>query len=531
MRMNKSLLTLTLSTLLTAPLSFADEISNIISGIPVFIDDIVAGGPLNYIPDFPQENLDKKKDGYEFNNLIILGDSLSDQGSSGRKYRYIAGGYESPMYLDYLSLAFTGKNAAPADAGGMNYALRGASMLRIQDDRRSIQEQYDLYLKQHDYKADPDSLYVLWGGNMDLNVLVANNAVNILLGKYDLNKPEYTLNESPQATADIAQDLLNRGAPYVFIPNIPDSTIFPYSMLVTVEQVVETIFKPIKIIPYTWMISAAGRQVDHYARNPNNTVQADGRYFFRENHINAMQSQLYWMLPRPLIAFMYDAITYLQDKTVGQYNYSLNQALSNVDGNIVYFDFDALLNEVAYNYKDYGIDTVLVPTCTLGYSSRFCDRGSPEYHSEISLFSDWFHPSPELHLMMAQTMQAIFNAPVYASSIARQADSINLSREFFINNQLDELRYQISPELNRPSFFVGYSGSTDKSGVYVDKKKTHTNMLNIGIYSYINPQWLVGAAVSLGFGKNKPHDHFQYDFNHQNLSFFTQYTFENNLWL
>ncbi|MCV2509641.1 MAG: SGNH/GDSL hydrolase family protein, partial [Neisseriaceae bacterium] len=150
-----------------------------------------------------------------------------------------------------------------------------------------------------------------------------------------------------------------------------------------------------------------------------------------------MQSQLYWMLPRPLIAFMYDAITYLQDKTVGQYNYSLNQALSNVDGNIVYFDFDALLNEVAYNYKDYGIDTVLVPTCTLGYSSRFCDRGSPEYHSEISLFSDWFHPSPELHLMMAQTMQAIFNAPVYASSIARQADSINLSREFFINNQLD----------------------------------------------------------------------------------------------
>ena len=66
---------------------------------------------------------------------------------------------------------------------------------------------------------------------------------------------------------------------------------------------------------------------------------------------------------------------------------------------------------MAYHYKDYGLDTVLVPTCTLGYSSRSCDKGSPNYHKEISMFSDWFHPSPQLHLMIGQAMLAIFNAP------------------------------------------------------------------------------------------------------------------------
>ncbi|QRN41406.1 MAG: autotransporter domain-containing protein [Neisseriaceae bacterium] len=531
MKINKYLIALTLSPLLTNPMSFAARISDIISVIPILIDDAVAGGPLNYYHNFPQENLDEKKNGYEFKNLMILGDSLSDKGSGGRKSLYIAGGYESPMYLDYLSLALTGKHSVPESDGGMNYAMRGASMVRIQKNRISIQEQYDLYLKKHNYKVDPDSLYVLWGGNMDLNILVASNFLNIILKKYDLNKPEYTMNESHQATANLAQDLINRGAPYVFVSNIPDSTLFPYSMLLTVEQVVEAIFTPLIIVPYTWIITAAGRAVDRYARNPNNIIQADGRYFFRENHINAMHSQLYWMLPKSLISFLYDAVTYLQDKVIGQYNYSLNQALSKVDGNIVYFDFSALLNEVAYNYKDYGLDTVLVPTCTLGYSSRFCDKKSPEFHSEISLFSDWFHPSPQLHLMIAQTMQAIFNAPVYASSIAQQADNINLSKQFFINNQLNELRYQHNPQLNQPSFFIGYSGSINKSGTYIDKKKTNTNILNIGIYSYLDPQWLVGTAVSIGFGKNKPHDHFRYGFSHQNLSFFTQYTFQNNLWL
>lgn len=541
MRLKKTFL-LTALSILTAVPSLAGIYSNVLSGLQSILDDKAAGIIENYQYKFAKEDLKHKKKGYEFNNLITLSDSLGDQGSLGRLYNYIAGGQANPMYMEYLSLNYTGKHSVPRTKGGLNYSLRGASMIRFEANRASIQEQCAQLIKDNQGKLDPNSLYIVWGGNMDLNILITRleNMPGIIaasygltvpfIKKYDPNYPYFTLNQSPEIEAQITQDLINRGAPYVFVANISDGTVYPYSTMVFTEQIVENTLGLIKPLPYTWIIRLNGKLIDDYLRNPANIVSAQGREFFRVNHINAMHHQLYWFLPRFVIEQLYDIMVFAQDHPIAQYNRSLNQALAKVQGNVVFFDFAALINELAYNYLSYGIETVLVPTCTTGYSSRSCNIDSPEYHQKISLFSDWFHPSPQLHLIIAQTMQAIFNAPVYASAIARHTDSLNSARQLFIDNELDHWIFNSTQNISQPKIFGAYSGSISRSGVYVDKKNSFSSLANIGTYYPIGSNWLAGGALSLSIGKHKPHREFKYNFAYEALSLFTQYRHDNR-WL
>ena len=123
-------------------------LKNFTTNLQAQIDNWSAGiiPPYNHV--FPKEDLRSRKSNYEFNNLIVLGDSISDPGSDDRLGRYIAGGYESPLYLDYLSEALTGKASAPATQGGLNYSEHGASIVRIEENRKSLEEIYQDLLKR-----------------------------------------------------------------------------------------------------------------------------------------------------------------------------------------------------------------------------------------------------------------------------------------------------------------------------------------------------------------------------------------------
>lgn len=489
------------------------------------LDDYLAGIIPNYDWHFPKEDLNHKKEGYEFNNLIVLGDSLSDPGSIGRLSRYIAGGYLSPLYAEYLSDALTGKTLAPAQQGGLNYGLRGATMeAHLEHQRRSISEQYQSFLQRQKDKLDPSSPVILWGGNMDLNVSMVSHAFAILSGCYNLNSPDYSLGKSPKITADIAQDLINRGTPYVFVANIPDGTLFPYSMLViteTLANLIPTLTRPLPL-PYTWIIEAAGAAADRYLRNSHHVIEVEGRNFYRLNHIHAMHKTLYGFLPLSLVAFLYDTITTLQSQIIGQYNYSLNKALKKVKGNIVYFDFAALLEELALYPKDYGLATTLVAHCTLGYSSRSCDFNSPYYHPESSLFSDWFHPSPEAHHMMAQNILAIFNAPLYISAIARDFSHLNEVRSFYLQGLITTFpRGKIKPHL-----FAAVSNGNDQDTLWINSKSHSVNLLHFGVIQSINRHWTLGAALSLASEKVHPHTLLHYHVRYQAVSLLAQYQSE-----
>ncbi|MBN3859023.1 hypothetical protein GKC56_00425 [Neisseriaceae bacterium PsAf] len=495
---------------------------------PQLVDLWLVGAPNNYQHTYPEQNYDTIQHGYEFNNFITFGDSLSDQGSNGRYSMYLAGGYDKSIYVDYLSLVYTGKISKPYSAQGLNYAQRGATMDAVRGNDNLI-EQVNLYLQNNNGKADSNSLYMLWGGAMDVNTYIGTNIIDIISGRYDLNAREFSFGNGPKVTAYLAQELTNRGASYVFVPNIPDSSLIPYSMMIVSEQLIENTLGRLNI-PYTWLIGNIGKRVDSYLRNPDNWVQAEGENFVRLNHIQAMQTQILWYLPPSLVVNLYDWMAKVQKRVTSQYNYSLNQALGEVNGNVVYFDFAEFMQEVINNYQRYDIDNVLVPTCTLGYSSRYCDISSPNFHEGKYLFGDWFHPSGETHRAIGQYIQSIFDAPVYASSIARQLENINLSRDFFIQQQL-MLKPQYNHEVSDSfDLLLSYSGGLSKDGVYTDNKSYNTNLLNIGIKKTFANLLQIGGLLSFSSGVNRPHDLFSYHFNYQNISFFAQYFWSNQIW-
>ena len=135
--------------------------------------------------------------GSSFSNLVIFGDSLSDNGNA-----YIATGGAIPSPPDYTILPgglgrFTdGPDTSPAGTagglwhevlaaslgtpvaqpfllpGGTNYAVGGAQVLHdvpsLPQPIPSLASQVGLYLAAHGGVADPNALYVFWGGANDL---------------------------------------------------------------------------------------------------------------------------------------------------------------------------------------------------------------------------------------------------------------------------------------------------------------------------------------------------------------------------
>jgi phospholipase/lecithinase/hemolysin len=125
--------------------------------------------------------------------LVIFGDSLSDTGNS-----YIATGQAFPAPPSYTVGRFTdGPDTIPAGTpvglwhevlagllgvpvatpfltGGTNYAIGGAKVLPGDPTIPSIAQQVGFYLGSTSGQADPNALYVLWGGANDLYGAVEN---------------------------------------------------------------------------------------------------------------------------------------------------------------------------------------------------------------------------------------------------------------------------------------------------------------------------------------------------------------------
>lgn len=112
-----------------------------------------------------------------YDSLIVFGDSYCDVGNL-----YIAtGGAEpaapyydmrfsnGPLWVDHVA-GFLGVPLTPYLAGGTDYAFGGAWVTQPQSVTGvpSVPQQVEIYLSQHDGKADPNALYVLEGGGNDI---------------------------------------------------------------------------------------------------------------------------------------------------------------------------------------------------------------------------------------------------------------------------------------------------------------------------------------------------------------------------
>lgn len=140
--------------------------------------------------------------GFNPNNIIIFGDSLSDIGNVDR---YTNGS----VWLEILAQKCQLPNLECSKLGGSNFACGGAKSGNNEDkDVLDVGNQINVYLNQNENKADPQSLYVIWIGGNDF--LAKRNPLDLI--------------------ANIRQHmeiLTKAGARNFLVPNLPSLTHAP----------------------------------------------------------------------------------------------------------------------------------------------------------------------------------------------------------------------------------------------------------------------------------------------------------------
>lgn len=162
-------------------------------------------------------NADSATRNTSFSELIAFGDSLSDTGNIS----FILGGLplppyapgrisNGPVWLDVLADSL-GLSSLYSLAGGGNYAYAGARTGPINAGLPpSLLDQVQMYLVDNSGVADPDALYVIWGGGNDVR---ENDAAN-----------------SASEIAAMISDLEAAGATNFLVLNLPDIGMTPESL-------------------------------------------------------------------------------------------------------------------------------------------------------------------------------------------------------------------------------------------------------------------------------------------------------------
>jgi len=171
-----------------------------------------------------------------YNELVVLGDSLSDQGNvytitgtlipppeytDGTNSGRFTNGLN---YIDYLA-AGLGLAVTPSVLGGTNYAYGGArtdSHPLAAFGALSLLEQRDAYIASlAGSDANPDALHVVWAGANDLrDIIIA------VLADPNIDPVPPVLN-SVANVAEVVGSLAAMNARTVLAPNIPNLGIVP----------------------------------------------------------------------------------------------------------------------------------------------------------------------------------------------------------------------------------------------------------------------------------------------------------------
>jgi len=165
--------------------------------------------------------------GQNFSNVVVFGDSLSDSGNAG-SLRPLPPGSSfttnpDPVWAEIVAETF-GASGENDFAGGSNYAFAGACMNPAtpceQDLAPTVTEQIARYFLKSDGRADPNALYVLWGGSNDVGDSLANDP---------LDAARHTLAAARVNVTQIRR-LQDADARHIVVFNLPDISKSPYAV-------------------------------------------------------------------------------------------------------------------------------------------------------------------------------------------------------------------------------------------------------------------------------------------------------------
>ena len=165
--------------------------------------------------------------GQSFSDVVVFGDSLSDSGNAG-SLRPLPPSSSfttnpDPVWSEIVAENF-GASGGNSLAGGPNYAFAGACVNPatpcVFNLVPTVTEQIDQYFLKSDAQADPNALYVIWGGGNDIGDSLVNDPANAA---------PHTLAAARVNVAQIRR-LQDAGARDIVVYNLPDIGKSPYAV-------------------------------------------------------------------------------------------------------------------------------------------------------------------------------------------------------------------------------------------------------------------------------------------------------------
>jgi outer membrane lipase/esterase len=139
-----------------------------------------------------------------FDRMVVIGDSLSDNGNAGRFSN-------GPVWVEQLATGL-GLTLRPSTTGGSNYAYGGA-LLDPRSGPTNLRAQTDLYLSRP--RPSGHTLHIVFGGGNDL------------LAAVGASRAEAMVDDAAASMRGIVLDLAENGATDILLPTLPDVGMTP----------------------------------------------------------------------------------------------------------------------------------------------------------------------------------------------------------------------------------------------------------------------------------------------------------------
>lgn len=441
-----------------------------------------------------------------FDNVVVFGDSLSDDGNLDLSCIQQGQCPQLPFLMRFTTnpgqtgiegvAAYLGLAMAPALAGGSNFAFGGAGILNNSPGTPSsvplLPAQLGMYLQATGNKADPNTLYSVWGGANDVFYAATSGAAAATAQQL-----------IQQTIAAQVQQAIAGGV----IPNDP-TAIAAFTATITPTVTQQVVAQVTAGAGVSSLMDQA--QIQAYLQQAATTELgmikqlggAGARYVMVSNLPNIG-------LTPSGIAQGPTAAAQLTGLSI-TYNSALNAGLASTGVNIIPINTFAMLNELVADPARYGFTNVTQPACTGGDGSSFecLPAGTPgatvTYQpgtESTYLFADGVHPTTATHAMLAQYAESIIIAPGEMSLLGEAPLQINQSLN---RSVLDQANASLA---NAPGnglrLWANYDYARQRLDAQVNSPKSSNDVNTLSVGADIHPSDVVTAGLAFTAGQQK----------------------------
>lgn len=431
-----------------------------------------------------------------FDHMVVFGDSLSDDGnlSLALQLPQIVRFTTNPGQTGVEHIGdYFGIPLSPALTGGSDFAFGGAGILNNSPGTPSsvptLPTQLGMYLQATNGKADPDTLYAMWGGANDIFYAATSAAA----GAQAQQLIQQTI--AAQVQQAIAGGL---------IPNDP-TAIAAFTAQITPTVTQQVVAQVEAVAGVSTLMNQA--QLTAYLQQAATTElgmigqlgKAGARYVmvFNLPNIGLTPSGL---AQGPAAAAQLTGMSII-------YNNALNAGLASTGINIIPVNTFAILNELVADPSRYGFTNVTTPACT-GSSFGCLPAGTPgatsTYQSGAQntyVFADGVHPTTAAHAMLAQYAESIVIAPGEMSLLGEAPLQVN---ESVNRSVLDQATASLaSAPGNGLRLWANYDYARQRLDAQVNSPQSRNDVNTLSIGADIHPSDAMTAGLAFTAGQQR----------------------------